>query len=353
MRSSVGDVDGACEQLKRALKRARFSFASVEPRRGRASRIDTAIKSGSSRIFIPALRHALCERSKHALKRISDRGHDLIGVETPMRFVERAFRATIDVFGYKPKVSARQFVSDGGFAVAKMTTVMDVLALVETVHIEREREIRAEAEAEARRKRVVAPTLEETLFGRRHSATRGQQHHRRFLGDRRSSKENDDVAFYDIDVRCEYAAIEEETPSETSSEGEHDAQVLLSDWSDVEDATRDALRRCNAAYENVVYERETVMPTPAPTVVDEDTVTRLRLTLAEVLGRLARLEKELTLTNAKCSRLERRLEEEKRDDEEEPERDVDGGENTDNTQSFIHRYRERLHAREKEFEERE
>jgi hypothetical protein len=120
MRSSVGDVDGACEQLKRALKRARFSFASVEPR-GRASRIDTAIKSGSSRIFIPALRHALCERSKHALKRISDRGHDLIGVETPMRFVERAFRATIDVFGYKPKVSARQFVSDGGFAVAKMT----------------------------------------------------------------------------------------------------------------------------------------------------------------------------------------------------------------------------------------
>lgn len=270
-----------------------------------------------------------------------------------MRFVERAFRATIDVFGYKPKVSARQFVSDGGFAVAKMTTVMDVLALVETVHIEREREIRAEAEAEARRKRVVAPTLEETLFGRRHSATRGQQHHRRFLGDRRSSKENDDDTFYDIDVRCEYAAIEEETPSETSSEGEHDAQVLLSDWSDVEDATRDALRRCNAAYENVVYERETVMPTPAPTVVDEDTVTRLRLTLAEVLGRLARLEKELTLTNAKCSRLERRLEEEKRDDEKEPERDVDGGENTDTTQSFIHRYRERLHAREKEFEERE
>ena len=350
MRSSVGDVDGACEQLKRALKRARFTFASVEPR-GRASRIDTAIKSGSSRIFIPALRHALCERSKHALKRISDRGHDLIGVETPMRFVERAFRATIDVFGYKPKVSARQFVSDGGFAVAKMTTVMDVLAHVETVHIEREREIRAEAEAEARRKRVVAPTLEETLFGRRRSATRERQHHRRFVGDWRSSKEDD--AFYDIDVRREYAAVEEETPSETSSEGEHDAQVLLSDWSDVEDATRDALRRCNVAYENVVYERETVTPTSTPTVVDEDTVTRLRLTLAEVLGRLARLEKELTLTNAKCSRLERRLEEEKRDDETQAERNVNGGEDTDTTQSFIHRYRERLHARAREFEERE
>ena len=350
MRSSVGDVDGACEQLKRALKRARFSFASVEPRGG-ASRIDTAIKSGSSRIFVPALRHALCERSKHALKRVSDRGHDLIGVETPTRFVERAFRATIDVFGYKPKVSARQFASDRGFAMAKMTTVMDVLALVETVHIEREREIRAEAEVEARRKRVVAPTLEETLFGRQRGATRGRQSHRRFLGDRRSSRNDDDNddPFYDIDVRREYAAVEDETPSETSSEGAHDAQVLLSDWSDVEDEARDALRRCNVAYEHVMYERETVTPTPITTLVDEDTVTRLRLTLAEVLGRLARLEKELTLTNAKCLRLERRLEEEKRDDETEVEDNVNGS-SEDTTESFIDRYRERLHAREREFD---
>jgi hypothetical protein len=124
--------------------------------------------------------------------------------------------------------------------------------------------------------------------------------------------------------------------------------VLLSDWSDVEDEARDALRRCNVAYEHVMYERETVTPTPITTLVDEDTVTRLRLTLAEVLGRLARLEKELTLTNAKCLRLERRLEEEKRDDETEVEDNVNGS-SEDTTESFIDRYRERLRAREREF----
>ena len=128
------DLDGACARLKRALHRARFH--ALSPSRAAGTRIDTDLKRGDGRLFVRVLRHALCARSRAVARVIADRGHDLAGVESPLRFVERAFRATIDVFGYKPRASAAQFASSSGFAVVKMTTVLDVLAHVEAMEVE-------------------------------------------------------------------------------------------------------------------------------------------------------------------------------------------------------------------------
>ena len=130
----TADLDGACARLKRALHRARFH--ALSPSRPAGTRIDTDLKRGDGRLFVRVLRHALCARSRAVARVIADRGHDLAGVESPLRFVERAFRATIDVFGYKPRASAAQFASSSGFAVVKMTTVLDVLAHVEAMEVE-------------------------------------------------------------------------------------------------------------------------------------------------------------------------------------------------------------------------
>ena len=272
----MADVDGACARLKRALRRAKF------PRSRAGTRIDTELKRGDGKIFVAILRHALCARSKPVSRRVYDRGHDLVGVESPLRFTERAFRATIDVFGYKPKLSASQFASTDGFAVVKMMTVIDVLAHVEAMEVNIEREVAREAS-----RRRASGGLTGSLLD---------------AGTRRSSA---------LEPRFTRGRVEDDCGVDESNDARTHAFCDTDNW----------VTRLGDEYDDIVYEapiRGVVYTNPGyvvhrrarsprePAFDASVSIDSLRIEFAEVLGRLTRVENELTEVAARCLKLERR-----------------------------------------------
>ena len=267
----TADLDGACARLKRALHRARFH--ALSPSRAAGTRIDTDLKRGDGRLFVRVLRHALCARSRAVARVIADRGHDLAGVESPLRFVERAFRATIDVFGYKPRASAAQFASSSGFAVVKMTTVLDVLAHVEAMEVEMMRASERRRGGNRRRSvRGVMTPLEREARGetRRDAAARETRRRRERWNDENDdddeNDENDDDAkrfARTVFVNPEYVEYVVDGRGERSREREEESSAVAS----------------------------------------------LRVELAEALGRLTRAESEIAAVAARCDALERVREE--------------------------------------------
>lgn len=259
MRPSA-DLDGACARVKRALRRARFHPSPSSRLDG--TRIDTDLKRGDGRLFVCILRHVLCARSRAVASRVADRGHDLAGVETPLRFVERAFRATIDVFGYKPRASAAQFASTSGFAAVKMTTVLDVLAHVEAMELEMARERASSAAASSRRR--------------------------------------------SRDRRC--ASFERR--AETRRDARRRRARASDDDDDDEDAETSAARTVFVNPEYVEYvvdgSRERTRWERRERTEESCAVATLRVALAEALGRLTRAESELAAVAARCDALEQR-----------------------------------------------
>ena len=269
----TADLDGACARLKRALHRARFH--ALSPSRAAGTRIDTDLKRGDGRLFVRVLRHALCARSRAVARVIADRGHDLAGVESPLRFVERAFRATIDVFGYKPRASAAQFASSSGFAVVKMTTVLDVLAHVEAMEVEMMRASERRRGGNRRRSvRGVMTPLEREARGetRRDAAARETRRRRRR---ERWNDENDD----------------DDENDENDDDAKRFARTVFVNPEYVEYVVDGRGERSR--------EREE----------ESSAVASLRVELAEALGRLTRAESELAAVAARCDALERVREE--------------------------------------------
>ena len=269
----TADLDGACARLKRALHRARFH--ALSPSRPAGTRIDTDLKRGDGRLFVRVLRHALCARSRAVARVIADRGHDLAGVESPLRFVERAFRATIDVFGYKPRASAAQFASSSGFAVVKMTTVLDVLAHVEAMEVEMMRASERRGGGHRRRSvRGVMTPLEREARGETRRDAAARETRRR----RRRERWNDD-------------------------DDEKD---------DEKDDDDDAKRFARTVFVNPEYVEYVVDGRGERSREREEessAVASLRVELAEALGRLTRAESELAAVAARCDALERVREE--------------------------------------------
>ena len=269
----TADLDGACARLKRALHRARFH--ALSPSRPAGTRIDTDLKRGDGRLFVRVLRHALCARSRAVARVIADRGHDLAGVESPLRFVERAFRATIDVFGYKPRASAAQFASSSGFAVVKMTTVLDVLAHVEAMEVEMMRA--SERRGGGHRRRSV-PGVMTPLEREARGETRRDAAARETRRRRRRERWNDD-------------------------DDEKD---------DEKDDDDDAKRFARTVFVNPEYVEYVVDGRGERSREREEessAVASLRVELAEALGRLTRAESELAAVAARCDALERVREE--------------------------------------------
>jgi len=270
--------------LKRALRRAKFNVASLRLPLGRGIPIDTAIMSGSSRAFVPMLRHAFASHNVYFHRTLASRGHDVVGVENALRFTERAFRAAIDVFGYKPKASAAQFVSDSGFANVKMTIIRDVLALVEAMEEENSRRARAREVRDGPRLGAIPNAR------RRRDVERRQPRRRMMTGEPDDSdmfRDRADERYYDRFHSHESRGVERE---------------FEDDWRSP--ATAEADRGRFREYENSAYdESERIADGREETC---DVIAALRLEFAEVLGRVTRVEKELAVANARCAALERR-----------------------------------------------
>lgn len=293
------DIAGACASLKRALHRAKFDFTTLRSALGRGIPIDTALARGNSSAFVPMLRHALCTRSSAVARAITNRGHDLVGVDNALRFTERAFRATIDVFGYKPKASALQFTSDSGFARVKIAIVSDVLALVETMDIDF-------ARRERDRRRRERPGVVASLTAKRWRALKAPRTLSAPL--RAMIAARDDIGHDEDEDGANHGRVHElkshndvhwrRVPSPSTYADDIETSFQSDDYDDVYD---------NSHYDEDGDDEEDEMTSHECRHNDaREIVTALRLEFAEVLGRVTRVEKELAVANARCAALERR-----------------------------------------------
>ena len=133
----TGDLDGNLNRVKRELRRIRFP---VDFDAG-------AAREGDPMALLPALHYALLGFSRHVTSSLIDAGHDL-QAKSDARFVENAWRALREAFGYNPALSPSQFLSPG-FAERKLMLLHDAVELCKRRHNEHARRKRAEETAAA------------------------------------------------------------------------------------------------------------------------------------------------------------------------------------------------------------
>jgi hypothetical protein len=133
----TGDLDGNLNRVKRELRRIRFP---VDFDAG-------AAREGNPMALLPALHYALLGFSRHVTSSLVDAGHDL-QAKSDARFVENAWRALREAFGYNPALSPSQFLSPG-FAERKLMLLHDAIELCKRRHNEHARRKRAEETAAA------------------------------------------------------------------------------------------------------------------------------------------------------------------------------------------------------------
>ena len=133
----TGDLEGNLNRVKRELRRIRFP---VDFDAG-------AAREGNPMALLPALHYALLGFSRHVTSSLVDAGHDL-QAKSDARFVENAWRALREAFGYNPALSPSQFLSPG-FAERKLMLLHDAVELCKRRHNEHARRKRAEETAAA------------------------------------------------------------------------------------------------------------------------------------------------------------------------------------------------------------
>ena len=123
----TGDLDGNLNRVKRELRRIRFP---VDFDGG-------AARQGSPMALLPALHYAMLGFSRHVTSSLSEAGHDL-RAKSDARFVENAWRALREEFGYNPALTPQQFLSPG-FAERKLMLLFDAIELCKRRHNEHAR----------------------------------------------------------------------------------------------------------------------------------------------------------------------------------------------------------------------
>ena len=113
----TGDLDGNLNRVKRELRRIRFP---VDFDAG-------AARQGSPMALLPALHYAMLGFSRHVTSSLVEAGHDL-RAKSDARFVENAWRALREAFGYNPALTVSQFLSPG-FAERKLMLLHDAIEL--------------------------------------------------------------------------------------------------------------------------------------------------------------------------------------------------------------------------------
>ena len=123
----TGDIDGNLDKVKRELRRIRFP---VDFDGG-------AAREGDPMALLPALHYALLGFSRHVTNSLGEAGHDL-QAKSDARFVEGAWRALREEFGYNPALTPQRFLSPG-FAERKLMLLHDTIELCKRRHNEHAR----------------------------------------------------------------------------------------------------------------------------------------------------------------------------------------------------------------------
>ena len=130
-------MEGNLTRVTRELTRIRFPVGFDA----------SAAREGDPAALLPALHYAMLGFSRHVTGSFCDGGFDL-QAKTDGRFVEHAWRALRESFGYNPKLTPQQFLSPG-FAERKLMLLYDAIELCKRRHNEHARAARAAQSATA------------------------------------------------------------------------------------------------------------------------------------------------------------------------------------------------------------
>lgn len=116
--SKSGDLNKNIERLKNELRLIKFS-----------EKIDMELlKDGNPMIFLPILHYVFLAYSKNIAQLLLQNNYELFS-KSDKEFIEKIFKATSNLFGFKPNITTKQFFSTG-YAEAKLVFVSDIIKLI-------------------------------------------------------------------------------------------------------------------------------------------------------------------------------------------------------------------------------
>lgn len=133
-----GDVDASVQRLAAELRRLRYpaNFDAAGARQGRVGCI------------LPVVHYILLGASKLVASWLLNKGYEL-NCKTDARFVDAVWRLCRAEFVYRPPLTVAQFLTDDGFAVAKLAVVTSIALHCKALHNSLLREQRAKEPAAA------------------------------------------------------------------------------------------------------------------------------------------------------------------------------------------------------------
>lgn len=118
----TGDLIKNIEKLKIELKQIKY------PQKIEAD----SISEGNPLVFLPILHFTLLSYSKYIAQLLLDNKYELFS-KSDKEFINKIFKAMIELFNYKPSINPRQFFMNG-YAEGKVIFCLEVIRLVKLEH---------------------------------------------------------------------------------------------------------------------------------------------------------------------------------------------------------------------------
>lgn len=118
----TGDIQKNIEKLKIELKQIKYN-----------EKLDLeAMNEGNPIVFLPILHFALLSYSKYVAQFLVENNYELYS-KSDKEFIDKIFKAMINLFNQKPTLNPRQFFSQG-YAEAKIIFCLEVIKIVKQQH---------------------------------------------------------------------------------------------------------------------------------------------------------------------------------------------------------------------------
>eukprot|EP00466_Bigelowiella_natans_P017365 jgi/Bigna1/83566/fgenesh1_pg.110_\ len=114
--TTTGDVKGQFEKFRRLLVKIAYK-KEIE--------VDLILK-GYTKPLLPVLHYVILQRSTKVARYFAERGH-VLSSSNDQRFIEGVYRIMRSEFSYRPRLSLKQFLSDG-FAEQKIIFLCDIMS---------------------------------------------------------------------------------------------------------------------------------------------------------------------------------------------------------------------------------
>ncbi|CDJ57916.1 hypothetical protein, conserved [Eimeria maxima] len=135
--ASVGDFLGTLGKLRSLLRRMHYPAVTAAAATGSewcsSSSEQEAVAAGAVDALLPIIHFAVCDFSPNVHSFLRRRGFEFL-FKSDKRFVEEVWKFLRQECGYRPALTASQFLTPVGFAERKLLLCCDLLTIVRAIH---------------------------------------------------------------------------------------------------------------------------------------------------------------------------------------------------------------------------